>query len=112
MAAWGSDRPQMRARASAVLGSLYLLAAVTFWAAGAAAYMSDFTGPARFLGFVYVPILLLSFIAHGPTGVHESLWIWWFALQLALGAAAVWTFPYDRRGRAANRLKRTIEPIR
>ncbi len=112
MATWGSYRLQTRARVSAVLGGLYILAAVTFWAAGAATYMSAFTGAARFLGLLYVPILLLPFVAHGSAGVHGSLWIWWFAAQLALGAAAVWIYPYDRRARAANRFKRTIEPIR
>jgi hypothetical protein len=59
-------------------------------------------GAEKLLGFAYFPILLLPAVGRGAVGalrVHSSIWLWWFALQMILGVAAIWLYPYDVRRR-------------
>jgi hypothetical protein len=91
---------RMRSRAAGLFAAGYVVALVSFWVMGAAAYLRWAQGPSRLLGLAYFPILLLPFVGRGTFGglhVHSSIWVWWFALQMVLGAAAIWLYPYERR---------------
>ena len=91
---------RMRSRAAGLFAAGYVVALVSFWVMGAAAYLRWAQGPSRLLGLAYFPILLLPFFGRGTLGslqVHSSIWIWWFALQMVLGTAAIWLYPYERR---------------
>ena len=90
---------RMRSRAAGLFAAGYVVALVSFWVMGAAAYLRWAQGPSRLLGLAYFPILLLPFFGRGTLGslqVHSSIWIWWFALQMVLGTAAIWLYPYER----------------
>jgi hypothetical protein len=76
------------------LAILYVISVVSFWLFGIAAYAQEFSGPARLLGILYLPTLLLPAIGRGSVAgitVHNQLWFWWFGCQfaLALGAATL-----------------------
>lgn len=91
---------RMRSRAAGLFAAGYVVALGSFWVMGAAAYFQSAQGPSRLLGLAYFPILLLPFIGRGALGglhVHSAIWAWWFALQMALGTAAIWLYPYERR---------------
>jgi hypothetical protein len=90
----------MRSRAAGLFAAGYVVALGSFWVMGAAAYLRWEQGPARLLGLAYFPILLLPFVGRGTLGslhVHSAIWVWWFALQMVLGIAAIWLYPYERR---------------
>ena len=90
----------IRSRAALLFAAAYLVAVMSFWIVGADAYLRSVHGIGRFLGFAYFPILLLPAIGRGTIGalpVHSSIWLWWFALQMALGAAAIWMYPHGSR---------------
>ena len=89
----------MRSRAAGLFAAGYAVALVSFWVMSAAAYLRWAQGPSRLLGLAYFPILLLPIVGRGAFGslhVHSSIWVWWFALQMALGIAAIWLYPYER----------------
>lgn len=91
---------RMRSRAAGLFAAGYVVALVSFWVMGAAAYLRWEQGPARLLGLAYFPILLLPFVGRGMLGslhVHSAIWMWWFGLQMVLGTAAIWLYPYERR---------------
>ena len=93
---------RMRSRAAGLFAAGYVVALVSFWVMGAAAYLRWEQGPARLVGLAYFPILLLPIVGRGSFGslhVHSSIWVWWFALQMVLGTAAIWLYPYERRRR-------------
>lgn len=93
---------RIRSRAAALFAAGYVIALTSFWIAGAAAYAASVHGLSRLLGLAYFPILLLPVLGRGAIGgleVRSSVWIWWFALQMVLGAAAIWFYPYGRRRR-------------
>jgi hypothetical protein len=85
------------------LAGAYVVALASFWVAGTIAYLQIEQGAAKLLGFLYFPILLLPWVGHGSDTtigafqVHSSIWIWWFALQMVLGIAAMLLYPYERR---------------
>ena len=77
----------------------YLVVFGVFWFEGSQAYLHLATGPARFLGFAYLPILLLPLIGVGTVNgiaVHSTVWLWLFTLQMFLGASAVFVYPSER----------------
>ena len=95
---------RMRSRAAVLFAAAYVVALTSFWVVGAAAYLQVEHGAAKLLGLLYFPILLLPWVGHGSDSssigavqVHGSIWIWWFALQMALGIAAILLYPYERR---------------
>lgn len=91
---------RIRSRAAGLFAAAYVVSLVSFWAVGAAAYLKVMDGPSKLLGLVYFPILLLPMIGHGSIGalqVHSPMWFWWFALQMVLGIAAIWLYPYEHR---------------
>ena len=95
---------RIRSRAAGFLAAGYVVALTSFWVAGAAAYSHSAHGLSRWLGLAYFPILLLPVVGKGTLGgleVHSSIWVWWFALQMILGVAAIWLYPYERPRRAA-----------
>jgi hypothetical protein len=97
-------RLKLRSRAAAVCAAGYVVALASFWLIGAAAYLRLEHGPLKLLGLAYFPILLLPVLGHGMLGtlhIGSSIWLWWFGLQMLLGAAAIWLYPYERPGRAA-----------
>jgi hypothetical protein len=92
---------RIRSRTAGLLGVAYVVAFASFWIAGTTAYLKFGHGFAKMLGFLYFPILLLP-IGDGPEKlgaleVHSEVWLWWFALQMVLGIAAIWIYPYERR---------------
>jgi hypothetical protein len=90
---------RMRSRAAGLFAAGYVVALASFWVMGATAYLRSSPGPSRLLGLAYFPILLLPFLGHGMLGslhVHSSIWMWWFALQMVLGTAALWLYPHER----------------
>ncbi|MGH2595254.1 MAG: hypothetical protein ACRDH7_04745 [Actinomycetota bacterium] len=98
---------RMRSRAAGLLAAGYVVALVSFWVMGAAAYLRWEQGPARLLGLAYFPILLLPIVGRGTFGslhVHSAIWVWWFALQMVLATAAIWLYPYERRRHRRPRL--------
>ena len=101
---------RIRSRAAALFAAAYIVALTTFWITGAAAYATTEHGLSRLLGLAYFPILLLPFFGKGTLGgiqVHSAIWLWWFALQMILGAVAIWLYPYEpprhRPSRSATR---------
>ena len=91
---------RIRSRLAGLFAAGYVVALVSFWVMGAAAYLRWMQGPSRLLGLAYFPILLLPIVGRGTLGglhVQSSIWVWWFALQMALGTAAIWLYPYERR---------------
>ena len=92
---------RIRSRAAGLLAAAYVVALASFWAAGTIAYLQVEHGAAKLLGFLYFPILLLPWVGHGSSDtttigaiqVHSPIWIWWFALQMALGMAAMLLYP-------------------
>jgi len=92
---------RIRSRAAGLLATAYVVAFLSFWIAGITAYLKFGHGFERLLGFLYFPILLLPF-GHGTEklgtlDVYGSGWLGWFALQMVLGIAAMWVYPYERR---------------
>ena len=79
----------------------YVVAFASFWIAGTTAYLRFGHGLGKLLGFLYFPILLLPLGSGnqklGALEVHGPVWLWWFALQMVLGIAAIWIYPYERR---------------
>jgi hypothetical protein len=105
---------KLRSRAAAVCAAGYVVALTSFWLVGAAAYLRFEHGPWKLLGLAYFPILLLPLVGHGMVGtlhVGSSIWLWWFGLQMVLGAAAIWLYPYERprrRSRAGMGRKKEV----
>jgi hypothetical protein len=90
---------RIRGRAAGLFAAGYVVALTSFWVAGAVAYAESGHGLSRLLGLAYFPILLLPVVGKGTLGgleVHGAIWVWWFALQMILGAAAIWLNPYER----------------
>jgi hypothetical protein len=90
---------RIRGRAAVCFAAGYVVALASFWVAGAAAYAQQGNGFTRLLGLAYFPILALPLVGKGTLGgidVHSAVWVWWFALQMMLGAAAIWLNPYER----------------
>jgi hypothetical protein len=92
---------RIRSRIAGLLGMAYVVAFASFWIAGITAYMKIGHGFSRLLGFLFFPILLLPF-GDGTQklralDIHSPVWLWWFALQMVLGFAAIWVYPYERR---------------
>ena len=101
---------RIRGRTAGFFAAGYVVALTSFWVAGIAAYAQQGHGFTRLLGLMYFPILLLPFVGKGTLGglqVHSAIWLWWFALQMILGAAAIWLNPYERPSRRRSRL---VEP--
>ena len=93
---------RIRGRTAGFCAAGYVVALASFWVAGIAAYAQQGHGLTRLLGLLYFPILLLPFVGKGTFGglqVHSDIWLWWFALQMILGAAAIWLNPYERPSR-------------
>lgn len=91
---------RIRSRAAGLFAAGYMAALTSFWIAGAAAYAASVHGLSRLLGLVYFPILLLPVLGRGSFGgleIRSSIWLWWFALQMVLGVAAIWLYPYGRK---------------
>ena len=92
---------RIRSRAAGLLATAYVVAFASFWIAGATAYLKIGDGFGKLLGFLYFPILLLPFGEGDPKlgalDIHSPVWLWWFALQMVLGIAAIWAYPYERR---------------
>jgi hypothetical protein len=96
-----------RTRASMCLAILYVISVVSFWLVAIAAFAQGFSGPARFLGILYLPALLLPVIGRGSVAgiaVHSQIWLWWFACQFALALAAATISPRERRRHPAPRV--------
>ena len=90
---------RFRTWASRFLFAAYLLVFGVFWFEGSLAYLRFENGPARLLGLAYLPILLLPSIGSGTVDgivVHSAVWWWLFALQMTLGAAAMFMYPNER----------------
>lgn len=90
---------RIRTWAARFLVLAYLLSFGVFWFEGVQAYLRFASGPERFLGFAYLPILLLPSIGSGTVDgivVHSVVWWWLFALQMVLGAAAIFMYPNER----------------
>lgn len=88
----------MRSRAAGLFAAGYVVALATFWVAGAAAFAVSGPGLSRLAGLAYFPILLLPVVGRGTLGglaIHSAVWFWWFGLQMVLGAAAIWLYPYE-----------------
>jgi hypothetical protein len=88
----------IRSRAAGLFAAGYAVALATFWIAGIVAYAVHADGLARLAGIAYFPILLLPFVGHGDLGgvpIHGEIWLWWFGLQMVLGASAIWLYPYE-----------------
>ena len=103
---------RIRSRAAGLFAAAYFVALTSFWVAGAVAYEQSVEGWSRLLGLAYFPILLLPVVGRGTLGgleVHTSIWLWWFALQMVLGVAAIWLYPYGPR---RHRLPRPPRPPR
>jgi len=95
---------KLRSRAAALCAAGYVVALASFWLVGAAAYLRFEHGPLKLMGLAYFPILLLPVVGRGmlwTLHIGSSVWLWWFGLQMALGAAAIWLYPYERPRRAA-----------
>ena len=95
---------KLRSQAAALCAAGYVVALASFWLVGAAAYLRFEHGPLKLLGLAYFPILLLPLVGRGmlwTLHIGSSVWLWWFGLQMALGAAAIWLYPYERPHRAA-----------
>ena len=93
---------RIRSRAAGLFAAAYVVAFTSYWLVGAAAFLRFEHGSARLVGFSYFPILMLPWVGHGqigPLNVHGPVWLWWFALQMALGIGAMWLYPYDRARR-------------
>jgi hypothetical protein len=92
---------RIRSRAAGLLAAAYVVAFASFWIAGTTAYLKYGHGFSRLLGFLFFPILLLPLGAGkqplGALDIHSSVWLWWFALQMVLGIAAILVYPYERR---------------
>ena len=92
---------RIRSRAAAILATAYVVAFASFWIAGTTAYLKFGHGFGKLLGFLYFPILLLPLGEGnqklGALDIHSPVWLWWFALQMVLGIAAIWVYPYERR---------------
>jgi hypothetical protein len=92
---------RIRSRAAGLLAAAYMVAFASFWIAGATAYLKIAHGFGKLLGFLYFPILLLplgdSQQKLGALEIHSPVWLWWFALQMVFGIAAIWVYPYERR---------------
>ncbi len=96
-----------RTRASVCLAILYAVSVVSFWLFGIAAYAQGFNGPARLLGILYLPTLLLPAIGRGSVAgiaVHSQIWLWWFACQFVLALSAATISPRERRRHPAPRV--------
>jgi hypothetical protein len=90
---------RIRGRAAGLFAAGYVVALTSFWVAGTLAYAGSGHGFSRLLGLAYFPILVLPFVGKGTLAgleIHSAVWIWWFALQMVLGAAAIWLNPYER----------------
>ena len=88
---------RIRSRAACLFAAAYIAAFTSFWVAGAVAYDQSVDGWSRLLGLAYFPILLLPVVGRGTLeglDVRSSIWLWWFALQMVLGVAAIWLYPY------------------
>ena len=104
---------RVRTRVSVCLAILYAVSVVSFWLFGIAAYAQGFSGPARWLGILYLPALLLPAIGRGSVAgiaVHSQIWFWWLGCQpfLALAAAAI--SPRERRRYPAPLLSTPARP--
>jgi hypothetical protein len=96
-----------RTRASVCLAILYAVSVVSFWLFGIAAYAQGFSGPARLLGILYLPALLLPAIGRGSVAgiaVHSQIWLWWFGCQFVLALSAATISPRERRRHPAPRV--------
>lgn len=96
-----------RTRASVCLAIVYVASVVSFWLFGIAAYAQGFSGPARLLGILYLPALLLPAIGRGSVAgiaVHSQIWLWWFGCQFVLALAAATISPRERRRHPAPRV--------
>jgi hypothetical protein len=101
---------RIRGRTAGFCAAGYVVALTSFWVAGIAAYAQQGHGFTRLLGLAYFPILVLPFVGKGMLGslqVHSDIWLWWFGLQMVLGAAAIWLNPYERPSRRRSLL---VEP--
>jgi hypothetical protein len=91
---------RIRSRASGLFIAAYFVALASFWVVGAAAYLKTEHGVSKLLGLAYFPILALPWVGEdvkiGSLPVHDPIWLWWFALQMVLGIAAMWLYPYER----------------
>lgn len=90
---------RIRSRAAMLFAAGYLAALTSFWLAGAIAYAVSGHGLSKILGLAYFPILLLPMIGEKTLAgipIHSMVWVWWFALQMVLGVAAIWLYPHDR----------------
>ena len=93
---------RFRGRAAGVFAAGYVVALASFWLAGIVAYAVTEDGLAKLAGLAYFPILLLPWFGEGTVlgiDVGSDIWWWWFALQMALGAVAMWMYPYEPRRR-------------
>jgi hypothetical protein len=92
---------RIRSRAAGLVAAAYVISLASFWVVGAAAYLKTMDGPSKLLGLAYFPILLLPWIGRGSIGalnhVDSPIWFWWFGLQMVLGIAAIWLWPYEHR---------------
>jgi hypothetical protein len=98
---------RIRGRAAGVFAAGYFAALISFWVAGIVAYAGWGHGFTRLMGLAYFPILLLPVVGRGTLGgieVHSAIWVWWFALQMVLGAGAIWLNPYEREHKHRPRL--------
>ncbi len=92
---------RIRSRAAGLFAAAYFVALASFWLVGAAAYLKTAHGLSKLLGLLYFPILALPWVGKegasiGALQVHDPIWLWWFALQMVLGIAAIWLYPYER----------------
>jgi hypothetical protein len=97
-----ANATKLRSRVAGVFAACYVVAMASFWLVGAAAFLRSEHGPASLAGLLYFPILLLPFIGRGMLGVlhiRSPIWLWWFALQMFVGVAAIWLYPYDHPNR-------------
>ena len=76
---------RIRGRAAGLFAAGYVVALTSFWVVGIVAYAQSGHGWSRLLGLAYFPILF-----------RGAIWVWWFALQMVLGVAAIWLNPYER----------------
>jgi hypothetical protein len=79
--------PRTRWGLTGVLLVAYACTFLTYWFFGIQAFLQGGEGPARLLGFAYIPILLLPMLGRG------SVWFWMFGVQIALAVAAMFAYP-------------------
>jgi hypothetical protein len=82
---------RIRSRAAGLFAAGYVLTLATFWFAGIVVFAVYEEGLLRLAGLAYFPILLLPVMGYG------TVWFWLFALQMVLGAGAMWMYPYEQK---------------